>query len=133
MLTGIKTILQTDYIKYIAGAIIFSGAMVYDNYRVTKKFNNLSPNHKLVIIRQPWLCPINKIKIYKVNEDLLRDCGGNYRMALNAGHKSFINDSMLISKFSIWALPCIIPWTTEWQLHVYGTVYKGFIVVNQES
>lgn len=127
MMAGIKSILQTDYFKYLAGAIIFGGAMVYDNYRITKKYNNISPNHKLVSIRQPWLCPIHTVKVYNVDEDLLRECGGNYRAALNTGHNAFFNDSKLVSKFRIWALPGVIPWTTEWQLHVYNTVYKGFI------
>ena len=131
MLTGLKTILQVDYIKYLAGAVIVTGAIVYDNYRITKKFNNLSPNHKLVTIRQPWLCPIHKIKIYKLDEDLFRECGGNYRAKLNAGDKSFYNDTMLVNQFNIWALPGIIPWTTEWQLHAYDTVYTGFINTNR--
>ena len=133
MLLVLKQLLQTDYIKYLAGAIVFTGVMVYDNYRITQKFNKQSPNHKLVIVRQPWLCPVHKIKIYKLDAELFREYGGNYRAKLNAGDKSFFNDTMLVNQFNIWALPGIIPWTTEWQLHVYDTVYTGFINTNRGS
>ena len=120
------SLLNTAYIKYLAGAGIMLGAINYENTRLEKIINARSPNHKLVIIKQPWLCPVSRISIYKLDESVMRETP-NYRQELNSASTKFINPGLLAHTFTIWTIPAIIPWTCEWRLFAYDTVYTGFI------
>lgn len=119
-------LLNNSYVNSLVCAGIMLGAVNYENTRLEKIINARSPNHKLVIIKQPWLCPVNSISIYKLDESVMR-ATPNYRQELNCASTNFINPGLLAHTFTIWTIPAIIPWTCEWRLFAYGTVYTGFI------
>ena len=122
----VSALLNNSYLKYLAGVGILLGVMNYENANLEKIINARSPTHKLVIIKQPWLCPVNRISIYKLDESVMRDTP-NFRQALNADKGLFTKPELLTHSFTIWALPAIIPWTCQWQLFAYDTKYSGSI------